>query len=226
MSAVEVRPVEKKGNCLFVSAGEFKPGDRVFSETALVLCDPNSQIFKIIEDALRQKISDFEPRNYAGAVMSVLCKDKATQQKIESKYIAHPERRPKFCELVIAMLRKSGTLTKEEVEMLTVGSLVKHVGIWSTNAFSHGEGLALFDKISFISHSCTPTVNWLHDGIGTMTLIALRELEAGDEVTLSYISQQERAFPTFMRRDLLAQLWDFHCECERCAEILDPFRVA
>ena len=47
----------------------------------------------------------------------------------------------------------------------------------------------------------------------------------GDELSITYLSEEECLMPTFMRRAILDEKWHFTCECNRCSEKFDPSRL-
>ena len=74
---------------------------------------------------------------------------------------------------------------------------------------------ALYERLSCVNHSCRPNaeVHFL-DEDHTATLIATRDIAAGDEIFISYIDDNERA--NFeLRRDSLRD-YGFVCDCEKC----------
>jgi len=73
---------------------------------------------------------------------------------------------------------------------------------WVHNAFAvlgaaptYESGHALFFLPSFISHSCLPNAIWYLTVDGSFVLVARRAVAAGDEVTLSYLSEAELLGP-------------------------------
>jgi tetratricopeptide (TPR) repeat protein len=84
--------------------------------------------------------------------------------------------------------------------------------------------LGLWALPSFVNHSCCPNSVRLHLG-DTLFLHASRQLEAGEEVTISYVNS---LLPLPMRRELLIQdRWEFQCRCSRCElelRLRDPLK--
>ncbi|GMF19105.1 unnamed protein product [Phytophthora fragariaefolia] len=74
--------------------------------------------------------------------------------------------------------------------------------------------VGLFPICGLINHSCQPNCTWSNAGDGIMEVRALREIQEGEEITLSYIDiDKERA----ERRKELRETKHFDCHCERCA---------
>uniref|UniRef100_A0A7S4T7T0 SET domain-containing protein n=1 Tax=Alexandrium monilatum TaxID=311494 RepID=A0A7S4T7T0_9DINO len=92
------------------------------------------------------------------------------------------------------------------------------------NSFAAGYGGS--DRVAFATlaranHSCLP--NCIVDG-DEGTLRALRDIEPGDDLTISYLSDAALLWPRHRRQVELAQRWDFVCGCERCSAPLDDAR--
>lgn len=73
--------------------------------------------------------------------------------------------------------------------------------------------LGVWPLASFINHSCAANAFRLHTG-DTLFLHASRPIEAGEEITLSYVNA---LLPKKMRHELLDNdSWEFKCNCSRC----------
>ena len=106
-------------------------------------------------------------------------------------------------------------------------------GVLHSNGFggtSDGTRTVLmFEKLSRCNHSCAPNVDMqtspktvdqgTRQAAYTARLIALRDIAAGEELTLSYlgsIGSARMEMPVEERRTELRRQYRFHCECERC----------
>uniref|UniRef100_A0A1D1YJJ1 Histone-lysine N-methyltransferase ATXR2 n=1 Tax=Anthurium amnicola TaxID=1678845 RepID=A0A1D1YJJ1_9ARAE len=79
------------------------------------------------------------------------------------------------------------------------------------------QGTAFFPLQSCINHSCHPNAKAFkrdEDKDGHATIIALRSIMEGEEITISYIDED---LPYEERQSLLAD-YGFKCECPRCLE--------
>jgi SET domain-containing protein len=74
------------------------------------------------------------------------------------------------------------------------------------------QGTGFFALQSCANHSCRPNAAPLLQPDGSMQLVALRQLEAGEEVTISYIDEEE---PLALRQAHLAD-YGFACTCSLC----------
>jgi SET domain len=93
------------------------------------------------------------------------------------------------------------------------------VGILVTNSYSLGPqgGLSgLFQNLSRLNHSCRPNSErcWDHDQ-EVETLYALRCIETGEELTVSYFGNAEMTRAE--RQCVLRTSWRFECKCECCS---------
>lgn len=95
-------------------------------------------------------------------------------------------------------------------------------GILQTNGFEleAGEGWpacrGLFIVVSRINHSCLPNCAQRWDGgKGVMIIVPAREIDVGEEITLTYLENAE-SMGVVQRRESLMDGFGFWCECELC----------
>lgn len=74
------------------------------------------------------------------------------------------------------------------------------------------------------NHSCAPNAVMEAPDEGEGTLVCCSALAAGDEVTASYISDNNLLQSRQRRRSLLEEGWDFSCCCIRCRAVTDDSR--
>ncbi|CAE8642188.1 unnamed protein product [Polarella glacialis] len=67
------------------------------------------------------------------------------------------------------------------------------------------------------NHSCRPSARLCISDSGRLRLVALRPIEAGEEITVSYMAESDLLRPSSSRRKLLDLTWGFQCTCARCA---------
>lgn len=84
-------------------------------------------------------------------------------------------------------------------------------------------GLGLFPTLSYVNHSCDPNCVLLGSPLG-MHLISIKEISAGDELTISYIPS---IVPEFVSSEHCGKQvnedWGFFCVCEVCrGRLLNP----
>ncbi|POS81388.1 hypothetical protein DHEL01_v200222 [Diaporthe helianthi] len=69
-----------------------------------------------------------------------------------------------------------------------------------------------FPEQALINHDCRPNLAYHFSGMTHITT-AVRDIEAGEELSLSYI---EVTLPTRHRQARLNALWNFRCTCKQC----------
>mmetsp|Transcript_40559 Transcript_40559/g.64875 ORF Transcript_40559/g.64875 Transcript_40559/m.64875 type:complete len:341 (+) Transcript_40559:2-1024(+) len=78
-------------------------------------------------------------------------------------------------------------------------------------------GLGMWFTPSFVSHSCIPNAAGVVSNDGMFSLVAQRPIRPGDEIAISYISEDDLKFTASYRRTVLARTRRFVCQCPRCA---------
>ena len=78
--------------------------------------------------------------------------------------------------------------------------------------------LELFDAIGACNHSCEPNaaISRVSDD-NEVTLYSLREIGAGEEITVCYGKPMIQWLPVRMRQKILKRDWGFTCMCRRCS---------
>jgi hypothetical protein len=81
------------------------------------------------------------------------------------------------------------------------------------NSIPQFEGTGLFPLMSYLNHSCTPNAEVRYiNGNGSAVVIALKPIQVGEEVCVSYIDEEA---PFEDRMEMLAS-YKFKCKCEKC----------
>lgn len=91
-------------------------------------------------------------------------------------------------ESLVTELTQHG-LQKEAESFLTLEWYCRALGVLHLNAISTpapASGSALYDDLSFINHSCVPTVGFLFHGMRA-TVVSLCNLRPGDELFIDYM---------------------------------------
>lgn len=94
----------------------------------------------------------------------------------------------------------------------------------NSGTFINNEGVALFSLQSTCNHSCTPNAepNFLKNN-NCLSLVALRDIQAGEEICISYLDECDRERSRHSRQKFLKENYLFICNCEKCnAESDDP----
>ena len=98
--------------------------------------------------------------------------------------------------------------------------------VWVHNCFEHSDSpraYAVFFYSSFMSHSCKPNAMW-HFQDNNFILRARRDMVAGDEVCITYLSEDDLMQSVMVRRDSLESTKHFLCMCPRCDVVSDNTR--
>uniref|UniRef100_A0A6C0C2J3 SET domain-containing protein n=1 Tax=viral metagenome TaxID=1070528 RepID=A0A6C0C2J3_9ZZZZ len=97
---------------------------------------------------------------------------------------------------------------------------------WSTNCFEEAEAQSymIMWMPSFLNHSCLPNLRVSRDDASIHSLVALRDISVGEELTLSYIDDMELQDCISLRRNTFLQRRGFECRCSLCIAPRDPTR--
>ncbi|CAE7197827.1 Smyd3 [Symbiodinium natans] len=96
------------------------------------------------------------------------------------------------------------------------------LGILKVNSVKlRGPGAGVFLTISRANHSCRPNCAFVLSDDATCGLVAIQEIKADEEITVSYISESNLLLPILQRRSALLRPWQFTCACPRCVGVDD-----
>jgi SET and MYND domain-containing protein len=77
----------------------------------------------------------------------------------------------------------------------------------------------VFPWVSYFNHSCIPNLRrYQGDDYGTLEVRAIRDIEAGEELCISYTDLH---MTTADRRSVLKDYFGFTCMCQRCTDTTD-----
>lgn len=216
-----VRDSEKKGRCLFTNEAS-DAGGVVFVEKPTQVALP-AMAPKLWEHLT--KLHEAQPLNlgtvsfHFAALLSELMLDQMSIDILMDKFVPEPDEEPG--EDVIRILQ---SLTDDMHENLKVKErpidprrLQRLVSSWRYNSFGHHkeDGLVLYNRISMCAHSCDPSCCWSYGEDDAFVLRARVALDAGAELTISYLQDEDLLKSTIVRRQKL-QNWRFTCGCTRC----------
>ncbi|XP_954031.1 uncharacterized protein TA06820 [Theileria annulata] len=228
-SLVRVSEVPGKGRCLFVRKA-FDPGELIFAESPLFMIDPtsNQELWDELNKLNEESPFVLPPLWHKAALFSILEGNEESNSILENKWVEN--RNQEVSADVLRVLNSICTI--EDGEFYYDGVVIKpevyqlYLQVWPLNAFgrtSEPDGLVIYDKISYVAHSCNPSCCWHHTENDEFVLRARKKLVPGDEITISYLGETDLLSPTFRRRTLL-QNWHFFCTCERCSIPIDNCR--
>ncbi|KAK4883114.1 hypothetical protein RN001_006433 [Aquatica leii] len=90
--------------------------------------------------------------------------------------------------------------------------------------FLNNEGVALFSLQSSANHSCVPNSEptYLHNN-SRLSLVALKDIAAGEEITISYLDECNLFRSRHSRHKILMENYLFICQCPKCeSQVNDP----
>lgn len=92
--------------------------------------------------------------------------------------------------------------------------------VFRTNNFDIGNATqAVFGEIARFNHACSPNAQGNFNSLlGCFTIHAVRAIEVGEELTLSYLAQNTSR--TAQRQEKLLKHYGFSCDCPACDESL------
>lgn len=93
-----------------------------------------------------------------------------------------------------------------------------------SGVFLNCDGSGLYQLQSACNHSCVPNaeINFLH-GNHALTLTALRDIEAEEEICISYLDECDVDRSRHSRQKLLRENYLFMCSCPKClSQVDDP----
>jgi len=224
---VNVQDTECKGRCLYTNEAS-EAGQVVFVERPLLVALPalNQKLWDHLS-----KLHEAQPLNlgtitfHYAALMSELTLDKVSIDIIRDKYVPEPDE--EAGEDVMRILKSIEEHIPEVLKDRKVDA--KHlqllVSAWRYNSFGHHkeDGLVLYNRISMCAHSCDPTCCWSYGDEDAFVLRSRVALSKGDELTISYLQDEDLLKSTAVRVQKL-QNWRFTCACDRCVQPLDVGR--
>lgn len=78
-------------------------------------------------------------------------------------------------------------------------------------------GYGVWPTASYFNHSCAPNLGKKRVG-RQWVFYAVREVQAGEELSISYLGGDEDDLDTMQRRQKLKDSWGFDCACLRCGQ--------
>ncbi|VDO03999.1 unnamed protein product [Rodentolepis nana] len=196
------------------------------------------QAFKGSEEVRRAPPSVFDPSDYSSISFLTTCSDQRrdgtleyfTKAAVFMTFCLYLEGYPMewFDETDLFYSDPSSSNRPEIIPASWIAAcLLYHIQAMDVNYFGINENFlnpsyskelaaAVYPTISLINHSCNPNVAIKCTDKGVAFIHALRPIQAGSEIFLSYKppfyfnSTQER-------RDLLQSQYYFDCECEACS---------
>eukprot|EP00928_Gymnodinium_smaydae_P078434 TRINITY_DN623_c1_g4_i1.p1 TRINITY_DN623_c1_g4~~TRINITY_DN623_c1_g4_i1.p1 ORF type:complete len:599 (+),score=140.89 TRINITY_DN623_c1_g4_i1:208-1797(+) len=227
--ALKCRLAPGKGRVL-VAARSFHPGEVILREAPLhkVQEEASCAAYRRLEKlcAEREDDFDFEPLWYWCALRSLTKAQLAgafgggwaatTPAVQERLLLLHHEKEP----LESKPFASARILARELAPGVDAAVIEQLTQVWVLNCFDYTDepqGYCTYFFSSFMSHSCFPNAFWHYDG-DDHVLRAREAIGVGDEVCISYLSEDWLVRSAAERRQDLLDTKRFLCVCPRCAE--------
>ncbi|OEH76140.1 set domain-containing protein bromodomain-containing protein [Cyclospora cayetanensis] len=215
---VHVRRVEGKGRCLY-TRNALAPGEVIFVERPVLVAVPslNPELWDLLNELNGETAFELPPIWHLAALCSLTMLDEEAFNVCLDKWVPDEDSEPSQ-----DVLRVCGYLEGDIDARLYERLLL----VWRYNSFGHHtetQGLVLYNRISMMAHSCEATACWHYGEDDAFVLRSRVALNRGDEITISYIGDEELFKSTNMRREKV-QGWLFTCGCSRCVDPVDKAR--
>ncbi|XP_072026127.1 protein-lysine N-trimethyltransferase SMYD5-like [Amphiura filiformis] len=91
-----------------------------------------------------------------------------------------------------------------------------------SGSFLNCEGSGLYSLQSCCNHSCVANAEVrFNDGNSTLTVVALRDIEEGQEICINYLDECTRESSRHSRQKFLRENYLFECDCDKCKDQCD-----
>ncbi|CRH00022.1 SET domain protein, putative [Plasmodium relictum] len=231
---VEVSHVKGKGRCMFTKKN-LDPGSIIFIEKPLLIITPslNEKLWNHLNKLNNEQNFELPLKWHFAALCSITILDDSSFKACIDKWVPEPDKEPdkdvynvldKVCDKKIFKNGKKVYYYKKK--LIDPNIYDRIIQVWHYNAFGHhtdSEGLVLYNRISMLAHSCNSTACWHYGENDSFVLRARIKLNAGDELTISYLGDDDLYKSSNIRREKLTN-WLFVCMCSRCTNPVDNSR--
>ncbi|SBT71250.1 SET domain protein, putative [Plasmodium malariae] len=231
---VEVAYVKGKGRCMFTRKN-LEPGSIIFIEKPLFIITPslNEKLWDYLNKLNNEENFELPLKWHFAALCTITLLNDIDFKACIDKWIPEPDKGAdkdvfnvldKVCEKKIT---KNGYKYYYYKNKLIEPDIYDRIiQVWHYNAFGHhtdNEGLVLYNRISMLAHSCNSTACWHYGENDSFVLRARVKLNVGDELTISYLGDDDLYKSSNIRREKLTN-WLFVCMCSRCTNPVDNSR--
>ncbi|PFH34910.1 apical complex lysine methyltransferase [Besnoitia besnoiti] len=215
---VQVKHVPGKGRCLYTKH-DLEPGSIIFVETPVLVAIPSldEELWALLSELNEEEAFELPPVWHLAAICSLTMLDDEKKNICLDKWVPDPDRPPS--DDVIRVMKRAGLDIHPQL-------YERMLMVWRYNSFGHHteqHGLVLYNRISMMAHSCRASACWHYGEDDAFILRARVKLQAGDELTISYIGDDDLFKSTNVRRDKVYG-WLFTCQCIRCSAPVDSAR--
>ncbi|GAW80922.1 SET domain protein [Plasmodium gonderi] len=231
---VEIAYVKGKGRCMFTRKN-LDAGSIIFIEKPLLIITPslNEQLWTYLNKLNNEDNFELPLKWHYAALCTITLLDERDFKACIDKWIPEPNREAdadvfnvleKVCEKKTSKNgKKYYYYQKKLIDPQIYDRIIQ---VWHYNAFGHhtdNEGLVLYNRISMLAHSCNSTACWHYGNDDSFVLRARVKLTVGDELTISYLGDDDLYKSCNIRREKLTN-WLFVCMCSRCTNPIDYSR--
>ncbi|SOV78005.1 SET domain protein, putative [Plasmodium sp. gorilla clade G3] len=231
---VEISNVKGKGRCMFTKK-KLDPGSIIFVENPILIVTPNlnEQLWTYLNKLNDEQNFELPLKWHYAALCSITMLNDFNYKACLDKWVPEPDKEPdddvynvldKVCEKTSFVNGNKYYYYKNKLIDPKIYSRI--IQVWHYNAFGHhtdNEGLVLYNRISMLAHSCISTACWHYGENDSFVLRARIKLNPGDEITISYLGDDDLYKSSNIRREKLTN-WLFVCMCSRCTHPVDNCR--
>lgn len=205
-------------------------------EPPLLVSHPslNEALFSAVSKVLENipQSSDLPAVWHYAALLSLTGEDRVKRERMQDKWV--PESKLEdLIEIACSVLNSlfsNPSLPPEFSEKMSIvdpEEYARMILAWRYNSFGHhtdASALCMYDITSTMAHSCLPSAVWHFGSDDAFCLRARVSLKPGDEITISYLGDEDllRSVPERRKR---TQGWLFSCHCDRCQSPIDFSRA-
>lgn len=194
---VAVTELEDRGRGL-VATRRIETGDLVVRDEAVIRVEPEADTWRAGEAIQRQV-------------------DRLSEEKRKEFFkLTKMQRLLDICDEFVAAAGDNS----DQIKKANMAAKFKDVtAIFYNNDISAADdSKCLFLTLALLNHSCAPNTAWARagDNVRLLELRAIRDIEAGEEITVNYISVEGRYSDTAARQTRLQEGWAFTCVCHLC----------
>ncbi|CAE8723254.1 unnamed protein product [Polarella glacialis] len=204
---VEVRDTPDRGKVV-VALKPLAVGDLVFREVPALAIDQASTSPEVPD--LQSWVDSFAAlaAPARAQVLKLHCPDEAAQGGTLAALLGSGGER------LGNLLRFPAGVSHEEIWRLL---RIVECNTFGVNSESGGSLVELLPGLSRLNHSCLPNaLRGPGSEAGTVEVRAVRPVATGEELSISYLDEEQLLSPRARRRARLSGRWQFRCGCERC----------
>jgi hypothetical protein len=186
--------------------------------------DIDSELWGLINTVFGEldHVPDLPQVWHYAALLSLTRDDESMKERMLSKWVPDQDGNAfRDCDELRTRLLRQESLSEglaSRLEKVDVHEYARLTLVWRFNSFGHHtdtNALCMYDVTSMMAHSCGASGVW-HFGSGDSFCLRARvALREGDEITISYLADEDLLKSVPIRRQK-SQGWLFSCDCVRC----------